>query len=154
MNNVYYTWKWECKIYLNLFRSSYIRGFVTFILLGEHAICCTDDSFIIRYLVTNFKVVPRGTEGAVSLEGTFAGLLAAITLASAGCLLGDVITFYSPFFSMNFSYSSLARNFLGILCLCFCSFCLFFPEIYYQILSFQTTNSYFLCTVRLDFIII
>ncbi|KGN53585.1 protein VTE6, chloroplastic isoform X1 [Cucumis sativus] len=44
----------------------------------------------ITYLVTNFKVVPRGTEGAVSLEGTFAGLLAAIALAFVGCLLGDV----------------------------------------------------------------
>ncbi|MCZ8188921.1 MAG: DUF92 domain-containing protein, partial [Microcystis sp. LE19-338.1B] len=29
------------------------------------------------YLITNFKSVPRGTEGAVSLEGTIAGLLAA-----------------------------------------------------------------------------
>lgn len=44
----------------------------------------------ITYLVTTFKVVPRGTEGAVSLEGTFAGLLAAIALAIVGCLLGDV----------------------------------------------------------------
>ena len=97
MNNVYYTWKRKCKIYLNLFRSSYIRrGFNLHLLLGEHAICCTDASFIIRYLVTNFKVVPRGTEGAVSLEGTFAGLLAAIALAFVGCLLGDVITFNGP----------------------------------------------------------
>lgn len=46
--------------------------------------------------MTNFKVVPRGTEGAVSLEGTFAGLLAAIALAFVGCLLGDVITFNGP----------------------------------------------------------
>ncbi|XP_022942915.1 protein VTE6, chloroplastic [Cucurbita moschata] len=44
----------------------------------------------ITYLVTTFKVVPRGTEGAVSLEGTFAGLLAAIALAFVGYLLGDV----------------------------------------------------------------
>ncbi|GAB2284241.1 hypothetical protein Dimus_018707 [Dionaea muscipula] len=29
-----------------------------------------------RYLVTTFKVVPRGTEGAMSFEGTFAGLVA------------------------------------------------------------------------------
>lgn len=43
-----------------------------------------------RYLVTTFKVVPRGTEGAVSVEGTFAGIFASILLASVGCLTGQV----------------------------------------------------------------
>ncbi|KAL3503074.1 hypothetical protein ACH5RR_037523 [Cinchona calisaya] len=42
------------------------------------------------YLVTTFKVVPRGTEGAVSVEGTLAGLLASILLASVGCLMGQI----------------------------------------------------------------
>ncbi|GAV60686.1 DUF92 domain-containing protein, partial [Cephalotus follicularis] len=42
------------------------------------------------YLVTNFKVVPRGTEGAVSAEGTFAGLLASILLALVSCLMGKI----------------------------------------------------------------
>ncbi|KAG5235259.1 protein VTE [Salix suchowensis] len=42
------------------------------------------------YLVTTFKVVPRGTEGAVSAEGTLAGLLASILLASIGCILGEI----------------------------------------------------------------
>ncbi|KAL3612334.1 hypothetical protein D5086_003354 [Populus alba] len=42
------------------------------------------------YLVTTFKVVPRGTEGAVSAEGTLAGLLASILLASIGCLMGEI----------------------------------------------------------------
>ncbi|KAG6790367.1 hypothetical protein POTOM_006520 [Populus tomentosa] len=42
------------------------------------------------YLVTTFKVVPRGTEGAVSAEGTIAGLLASILLASIGCLMGEI----------------------------------------------------------------
>ncbi|KAI3457602.1 hypothetical protein Pfo_014265 [Paulownia fortunei] len=42
------------------------------------------------YLITTFKIVPRGTEGAVSIEGTFAGLLASILLASAGCLMGQI----------------------------------------------------------------
>ena len=41
--------------------------------------------------MTTFRIVPRGTEGAISLEGTFAGLLAASVLAFVGCLLGDVI---------------------------------------------------------------
>ncbi|KAI3703923.1 hypothetical protein L1987_74119 [Smallanthus sonchifolius] len=42
------------------------------------------------YLVTTFKVVPRGTEGAVSVEGTVAGVLASILLASVGCFLGKI----------------------------------------------------------------
>ncbi|ESR55595.1 hypothetical protein CICLE_v10021126mg [Citrus x clementina] len=42
------------------------------------------------YLVTTFKVVPRGTEGAVSVEGTFAGIFASILLASVGCLTGQI----------------------------------------------------------------
>ncbi|KAL8195445.1 hypothetical protein R6Q57_025848 [Mikania cordata] len=42
------------------------------------------------YLVTTFKVVPRGTEGAVSVEGTISGILASIILASVGCLLGEI----------------------------------------------------------------
>ncbi|KAB5534353.1 hypothetical protein DKX38_017439 [Salix brachista] len=42
------------------------------------------------YLVTTFKVVPRGAEGAVSAEGTLAGLLASILLASIGCILGEI----------------------------------------------------------------
>lgn len=42
------------------------------------------------YLITNFQVVPRGTEGAVSVEGTVAGLLAAVLLAGAGYFLGEV----------------------------------------------------------------
>lgn len=49
-----------------------------------------DWCFYCRYLVTTFKIVPRGTEGAVSVEGTFAGLLASILLAVVACLMGKV----------------------------------------------------------------
>ncbi|KAI3708246.1 hypothetical protein L2E82_37411 [Cichorium intybus] len=42
------------------------------------------------YLVTNFKIVPRGTEGAVSVEGTVAGVLASIVLAFVGCIMGEI----------------------------------------------------------------
>ncbi|XP_042030701.1 protein VTE6, chloroplastic-like [Salvia splendens] len=42
------------------------------------------------YLVTTFKIVPRGTEGAVSLEGTLAGIFASVLLASVGCVLGQI----------------------------------------------------------------
>jgi uncharacterized protein (TIGR00297 family) len=40
------------------------------------------------YLVTNFRPVPRGTEGAVSLEGTLAGVLASAVIAALGAALG------------------------------------------------------------------
>ncbi|KAL3680666.1 hypothetical protein R1sor_023622 [Riccia sorocarpa] len=42
------------------------------------------------YLVTTFSVVPRGTEGAVSLEGTIAGLVAALFLVVSSFFLNQV----------------------------------------------------------------
>ncbi|KAI4323067.1 hypothetical protein L6164_022702 [Bauhinia variegata] len=44
------------------------------------------------YLVTTFKVVPRGTEGAVSVEGTVAGILASVVLAFVGHLVAEIDT--------------------------------------------------------------
>ena len=40
------------------------------------------------YLITNLKSVPRGTEGAVSLEGTLAGTLASVVLAAIAWIIG------------------------------------------------------------------
>jgi uncharacterized protein (TIGR00297 family) len=40
------------------------------------------------YLITSLKPVPRGTEGAVSLEGTLAGILASIILAVIAWVIG------------------------------------------------------------------
>ncbi|MBF2029038.1 MAG: TIGR00297 family protein [Oscillatoriales cyanobacterium C42_A2020_001] len=40
------------------------------------------------FLITNLKPVPRGTEGAVSLEGTVAGMIAAIAIAVVGWAVG------------------------------------------------------------------
>jgi uncharacterized protein (TIGR00297 family) len=40
------------------------------------------------FLPTNFKPVPRGTEGAVSLEGTLAGILASAVIAALGAAMG------------------------------------------------------------------
>jgi uncharacterized protein (TIGR00297 family) len=42
------------------------------------------------YLITNFKSVPRGTEGAVSLEGTIAGVVAATAIALLGWGIGAI----------------------------------------------------------------
>ncbi|MEO7794560.1 MAG: DUF92 domain-containing protein [Thermoanaerobaculia bacterium] len=39
------------------------------------------------YLITTLRSVPRGTDGAVSLEGTLSGVAAAILLAGLGALL-------------------------------------------------------------------
>ncbi|WIA15208.1 hypothetical protein OEZ85_001887 [Tetradesmus obliquus] len=41
------------------------------------------------YLITNLKLVPRGTEGAVSLEGTMAGLGAAAAYAAVATAIGQ-----------------------------------------------------------------
>ncbi|KAI8027776.1 Uridine nucleosidase 1 [Camellia lanceoleosa] len=40
--------------------------------------------------VTTFKIVPRGTEGAVSVERTDVGLLASILLSFVGYLMGEI----------------------------------------------------------------
>jgi uncharacterized protein (TIGR00297 family) len=40
------------------------------------------------YLVTSLRPVPAGTEGAVSLEGTTGGLLAAVLIGAAGAAVG------------------------------------------------------------------
>jgi len=42
------------------------------------------------YLSTTFKLVPRGTEGAVSLEGTAAGVAASLVLALLGLACGVI----------------------------------------------------------------
>ena len=43
------------------------------------------------YLITTLKPVPRGTEGAVSLEGTLAGALASLVLAAIAWIIGLII---------------------------------------------------------------
>jgi uncharacterized protein (TIGR00297 family) len=40
------------------------------------------------FLITTFRPVPRGTEGAVSLEGTLAGIAASLVIAALGAALG------------------------------------------------------------------
>lgn len=40
------------------------------------------------YLITTLKMVPRGTEGAVSVEGTLAGVVGSAIMAAAGLALG------------------------------------------------------------------
>jgi uncharacterized protein (TIGR00297 family) len=40
------------------------------------------------FLITTFRPVPRGTEGAVSLEGTLAGVFASLVIAAIGAAAG------------------------------------------------------------------
>ncbi|MEB3226179.1 MAG: TIGR00297 family protein [Synechococcus sp.] len=40
------------------------------------------------FLITTFQAVPRGTEGAVSLEGTLAGMVASVAIALVGYGVG------------------------------------------------------------------
>ena len=47
------------------------------------------------YLSTNFRQVPRGTEGAVSLEGTLAGMIAAVLFTVYANVVGLVSPPYS-----------------------------------------------------------
>jgi len=61
-----------------------------------------------RYLITTFKAVPRGTEGAVSMEGTIAGLLASILLASVGYLMREVM--YICFHMLQFRVDCTSEN--------------------------------------------
>lgn len=42
------------------------------------------------FLITTLKPVPRGTEGAVSLEGTLAGIVASIAIAVLGWAVGII----------------------------------------------------------------
>lgn len=44
------------------------------------------------YLITTLKMVPKGTEGAVSIEGTMAGVIGSIVMAAVGILLGIITT--------------------------------------------------------------
>lgn len=59
------------------------------------------------FLITNLQPVPRGTEGAVSLEGTLAGLVASAALALVGWavgtinLLGVVLCILAAFIATN-----------------------------------------------------
>lgn len=40
------------------------------------------------FLLTTFRPVPRGTEGAVSVEGTLAGIIASLVIAALGAAVG------------------------------------------------------------------
>ncbi|XP_054811295.1 protein VTE6, chloroplastic-like isoform X2 [Prosopis cineraria] len=65
------------------------------------------------YLVTTFKIVPRGTEGAVSVEGTIAGILASIVLAFLSYLLGKINTREAVICVLASQIANLGESFIG-----------------------------------------
>ncbi|KAM7503890.1 hypothetical protein LguiB_002794 [Lonicera macranthoides] len=65
------------------------------------------------YLVTTFKVVPRGTEGAVSIEGTLAGLLASILLAFVSCIMGEIKAFEAVICVAASQMANLGESVIG-----------------------------------------
>lgn len=66
------------------------------------------------YLITNLQLVPKGTEGAVSLEGTVAGVIASVILGSLGLGL-NVISTVESFEIVVFSafFATTIESFIG-----------------------------------------
>jgi len=66
------------------------------------------------YLITTFKKVRQGTEGAISLEGTFASLFGSLTMSFVMFILG-FITIEKGFFIVCFSgfAATIFESFIG-----------------------------------------
>ncbi|KXZ43595.1 hypothetical protein GPECTOR_86g389 [Gonium pectorale] len=66
------------------------------------------------YLITTFKLVPRGTEGAVSLEGTAAGALAAVLFSGVALATRQVPDLSSAgLVAAAATVANLAESYLG-----------------------------------------
>ena len=65
------------------------------------------------YLITSLKKVPRGTEGAVSLEGTIAGVVAAALVATVAYNLGQVDSIGLLCVVVASVIANLGESFLG-----------------------------------------
>ncbi|CAI5508185.1 unnamed protein product [Closterium sp. Naga37s-1] len=65
------------------------------------------------FLVTSFQPVPRGTEGAVSLEGTLAGLAAAVVLSGAALLTNQVSLVGAFFCVLASQIANFGESYIG-----------------------------------------
>jgi uncharacterized protein (TIGR00297 family) len=65
------------------------------------------------FLVTSLKRVPPGTPGAMSLEGTAAGLVAALALAAAGFAAGLAPASWMPAIVVGATVGALVESALG-----------------------------------------
>jgi uncharacterized protein (TIGR00297 family) len=65
------------------------------------------------FLITTFRPVPPGTEGAVSLEGTAGGLAAAAIIAVVGAATGLYLAVWAPAIAAAGLLGSLAESVIG-----------------------------------------
>jgi uncharacterized protein (TIGR00297 family) len=66
------------------------------------------------FLITSFRPVAAGTEGAVSLEGTLGGLLGALVVAAAGTVLGAYGWSAAVLVAVAGLLGSLAESVIGV----------------------------------------
>lgn len=77
------------SIFYSLFVLGYVASFST--KLSDTCASEVGKAYGKRtFLITTLQPVPRGTEGAVSLEGTIAGLVASVALAVVGLSVGMI----------------------------------------------------------------
>lgn len=65
------------------------------------------------YLVTTLQLVPRGTEGAVSLEGSVAGLGAAVAYSCSAWALGQVHGWEVAVVAAAATVANLMESYIG-----------------------------------------
>ncbi|KAI0491549.1 hypothetical protein KFK09_025809 [Dendrobium nobile] len=65
------------------------------------------------YLLTTFKVVPRGTEGAVSVEGTIAGILSSVLLSTVSYFMGEVSAPQAAICVLASQIANIGESFIG-----------------------------------------
>lgn len=65
------------------------------------------------FLVTTLQPVPRGTEGAISLEGTVAGLMAASLLSCVAAITGQVSFLGALLCIVSSQLANFAESYLG-----------------------------------------
>ncbi|WP_017305640.1 TIGR00297 family protein [Spirulina subsalsa] len=78
---------WATPLWSSLLQLGYVASFST--KLSDTCASEVGKAYGKRtFLITTFQPVPRGTEGAVSLEGTLAGLFASVIIALIGWGVG------------------------------------------------------------------
>ncbi|MBD2120123.1 TIGR00297 family protein [Trichocoleus sp. FACHB-262] len=94
------------RLFIPLFLLGYVASFST--KLSDTSASEVGKAYGKRtFLITTLQAVPRGTEGAVSLEGTLAGILASAAIALVGwgvgliSLLGVALCIIAAFIATN-----------------------------------------------------